>query len=271
MRKYLLFSILLLAVFFAGCSDSSRNSDRTPSKPTINIPSIWPEKDSASTINPENSYDPDPHVHAFGEWSVVSEATCTNPGLKERRCSCGESEYEYTDLAPHTVVTDPAVAATCTAEGKSEGKHCAVCQEILEEQTVLPQISHNYDKRTCTACGLEPDVVVKRIWSEETGKSVKANDTFTFCVEAYFKYRSGSFVVWFKSIDNPNSIACAVTVSDTEQENIYSVTLNIDGNMFPGKWVADWYYIADQYNTYAQNSFTEQEQENLWFIYEPAE
>lgn len=34
------------------------------------------------------------HVHSFGEWTTVKNATCTETGLAERTCSCGEKESE---------------------------------------------------------------------------------------------------------------------------------------------------------------------------------
>lgn len=33
-----------------------------------------------------------PHEHAFGEWTVVKAPTCTETGLEERVCACGEKE-----------------------------------------------------------------------------------------------------------------------------------------------------------------------------------
>ena len=62
-------------------------------------------------------------------------------------------------FAGHTIVTDAAVAATCTATGLSEGSHCSVCGEIIVEQTVTPKAEHTIVTdaavaATCTATGL---------------------------------------------------------------------------------------------------------------------
>ena len=46
----------------------------------------------------------------------------------------------------HTVVIDEAVSATCTESGKTEGKHCSVCNEELVEQTEIPALGHNFIK-----------------------------------------------------------------------------------------------------------------------------
>ena len=42
----------------------------------------------------------------------------------------------------HTIVIDEAVAATCSAEGKTEGKHCSVCNEIIIAQETIEKLPH---------------------------------------------------------------------------------------------------------------------------------
>ena len=52
---------------------------------------------------------------------------------------------------------DAAVAATCTTAGKTEGKHCSVCKEVLVAQTVVDALGHKYESvvtdPTCTTAG----------------------------------------------------------------------------------------------------------------------
>lgn len=44
------------------------------------------------------------HVHAFGDWVVAKEATCTDDGEKERTCKCGEKETSGIEALGHTFV-----------------------------------------------------------------------------------------------------------------------------------------------------------------------
>jgi len=40
----------------------------------------------------------------------------------------------------HTVVTDPAVSATLTTTGLTEGKHCSICGEVIVAQQITPAL-----------------------------------------------------------------------------------------------------------------------------------
>ena len=62
----------------------------------------------------------------------------------------------------HNVVVDPAVPATCTEDGLTEGSHCSVCGEIIVAQQVIPAhhtLSDEWDYdgtnhwKTCSECG----------------------------------------------------------------------------------------------------------------------
>jgi len=115
-----------------------------------------------------------PHTHTFGDWFVTTAATCTAEGSRTRSCECGETETETIPAVGHTEVVDAAVAATCTADGKTEGKHCSVCAQVLTAQEAIPATGHDTQGGTefvwsedhsactlevgCTACGQKQSV-----------------------------------------------------------------------------------------------------------------
>ena len=71
----------------------------------------------------------------------------------------GDQSYYARWSDAHTAVVDAAVPATCTATGLTAGKHCAVCNTVIVEQTTIPANGHTevVDAAvapTCTATGL---------------------------------------------------------------------------------------------------------------------
>ncbi len=61
-------------------------------------------------------------------------------------CStCGEVLVAQTELPPiseHTIITEPAVAATCTTDGNTESSSCSTCGAVLQTATVIPAAGH---------------------------------------------------------------------------------------------------------------------------------
>jgi hypothetical protein len=69
-----------------------------------------------------------------------------------------EASLTVTAAAPHqhTVVIDtPAVAATCTKNGCTEGSHCSTCNAVISKSEVVKATGHNYVLKVCTKCGDE--------------------------------------------------------------------------------------------------------------------
>ena len=100
------------------------------------------------------------HTHSFGDWKVVAEPTCTEEGLRERVCACGEKESEEIEALGHTpseAIKENEVAATCTTSGSyDEVVYCAACGEELSRKTVeVVSLGHDYVKGVCARCGEE--------------------------------------------------------------------------------------------------------------------
>ena len=131
-----------------------------------------------------------PHAHEYGEWTVITQPNCTDDGLQERVCVCGEKETEvipalghsyvatptsatcteqgfttyncsvcghsyiddYVTAVGHNIVTLEGVPATCTTEGMTEGKYCSVCNEVILAQTVIPALGHAFDNDADKEC-----------------------------------------------------------------------------------------------------------------------
>lgn len=55
--------------------------------------------------------------------------------------------YPYWGEANHTLVTDEAVAPTCTDTGLTEGSHCSVCGTVLVEQETIAALGHDPDDK----------------------------------------------------------------------------------------------------------------------------
>ena len=76
--------------------------------------------------------------------SSVTPPTCTEIGYTTHTCSVCEYAYNSDTVAAngHTEVVDAAVPATCTGAGKTEGKHCSVCEAVLVAQEDTPALGH---------------------------------------------------------------------------------------------------------------------------------
>ena len=97
--------------------------------------------------------------HSYVE--TVTAPTCTGDGVKTRICSrCGDTQTESIPATGHKPTVIPAVAATCTAGGKTEGSKCSVCGTILTEQKDVAVLGHAWDggsttrQPTCTEQGV---------------------------------------------------------------------------------------------------------------------
>lgn len=94
---------------------------------------------------------------------AAKTATCTENG-NSAYYTCSGCEDWFADTEGKTVISDKnsvvvkasghketvdaAVAATCTSEGKTEGKSCAVCHQVLVAQEPVPATGHTFGEWT---------------------------------------------------------------------------------------------------------------------------
>ena len=124
-----------------------------------------------------------PHEHSYE--AVVTAPTCTEGGFTTYTCTiCGDSYIaDETAALGHTEEVIPAVAATCTETGLTEGKVCTVCGEITVQQQVVDALGHDFAEGTCTRCGeADPDyvTVIATGWSGYTTWELTSDGKLTF-------------------------------------------------------------------------------------------
>ena len=147
-----------------------------------NEETLGPGDDPIVTPGPDDPNDPgkpeepDVHTHNFGEWEVVTEPTCTQEGLRERVCVCGEKESEEIAALGHTpgeTAKENETVATCTENGSyDEVIYCTVCEEELSRKTVeIDPLGHDYVNGVCSRChdAIATEGLVFELLTAETG------------------------------------------------------------------------------------------------------
>ena len=116
------------------------------------------------------------------------ESSCTAEGYYDSVIYCAvcdeeiKRETKKIEMLPHSEVILPAIEATCTMSGATEGKYCSVCQNVLVEQTFIPAKDHNYIDGTCDVCGaIDPNhyfvMTIPEALVADDGKMVAVSGT----------------------------------------------------------------------------------------------
>ncbi len=84
------------------------------------------------------------HTHIYQP--VVTAPSCTEQGYTTYQCSLCNSSYisDYVNALGHISVVDPAVQATCTGTGLTEGSHCSVCGDVIIAQVSTQKMGHQF-------------------------------------------------------------------------------------------------------------------------------
>ena len=124
----------------------------------------------------------------------------------------------------------PAVDATCTETGLTEGKKCSKCGEILIEQTVIAALGHTFVDGKC-ACGAEdPNYNPETPEAEWTlVTELKDGDRVLIGAPAYGKLLS-ALKVSAGSYYNKGVDYSADNFANVTDDEIFVVTVNADGS-----------------------------------------
>jgi hypothetical protein len=185
--------------------------------------------------------------HTWNNGEVTKPHTCTEDGVKTYTCTvCGETKTEVIPKA-HMEVIDPAVPATCTKTGLTEGKHCSVCGEVLQAQKETPILEDTWDEGkviqaptctqpgsklyTCTVCKHTKTEVIPAT-GHKPGEAVRENETPATC-EAGGQYDEVVYcTVCKEELSRTTKLADATghTPGEAVKENIQKATCTEGGH-----------------------------------------
>ena len=97
------------------------------------------------------------HEHKFGDWRIITAATCEETGSKVRTCKCGEVETQAIETLGHNVSFSKFVFVSC--EESYIENTCGRCYSVIIEHQ--PSRAHSYgswsiqELATCETNGRE--------------------------------------------------------------------------------------------------------------------
>ena len=114
------------------------------------VPSIESVTIGTKTI-PASAYD---YSYTLPEGTGTGVLKIVGKGNYEGEAYATFDVIERSECTHKKLMTIPAVEATCQNKGLTEGKKCAVCGVIVQEQTVVPLQRHNIvpDKAVAATC-----------------------------------------------------------------------------------------------------------------------
>ena len=138
MKKYIVLMLtILLCCALCACEEG----------PGTTLPTSQPAQPTTPTTDPT---EPTEHIHAFGEWTVVMEQTCTERGVEISLCACGEYESRAIAADGHSFSDWVVTKAASCAENGEEARACT-CGET--ETREIEATGHVYSGEvTAPAC-----------------------------------------------------------------------------------------------------------------------
>ena len=141
--------------------------------------------------------------HKWNSGEVTKGATCTEVGEKTYTCTvCNATKKEPIPALNHNLVTDEAVAATCTETGLTAGTHCD--RDGCDYKTgreVIPALDHDWGEWTVTTPPTKDSMGVETHTCKRDTKHVETRDvpklleeTFTYTINRHLMKKDGNEV-----------------------------------------------------------------------------
>ena len=225
---------------------------------------------SCSVCGAEETKTIDALGHDYSEqWTVDEEADCVNDGSKSRHCSRCDAKTDVTviEAKGHTEVVDKAVAATCTADGYTEGKHCSVCNAVIKAQEKIAATGHKYVETVvepsysnrgytlyeCSVCSYsykdnyEEQLIVPAVTGFASDSQTKSSAVLGWdkvsCADGYAVelYTGGKWNEVFRTSD---SSVTSCTVGSLKADSIYTLRIRAFKDTNDGTAYSDYTRLA---------------------------
>ncbi len=175
-------------------------------------------------------------AHSWDGGTTISTPTCTAAGSKKFTCTvCKEAKTDPIPANGHTESIDKAVSPTCTTPGKTEGKHCTVCNTVLVAQKTVAALGHSYSYKatknptisatgtltgTCSKCNGTTTVTLPKLNTTDYTKSTtKAPTCMETGIDSY-KWKTTTY----------GTFAFTATTNALGHSYVYS-NVNVQGHL----------------------------------------
>ncbi len=120
-----------------------------------------PAATTTADIIPETPGESNDTTSSPAPESTSEDITAGSPESSAEETTAGKvttTEAPPETTAPvhtHTPIIDAAIEPTCTTAGKTEGKHCSECNNVIVAQKEIAAIGHSADNNgKCIRCGI---------------------------------------------------------------------------------------------------------------------
>lgn len=144
----ILIFVTALTVLLTSCNFESVLPTDAPNHAEESKPTNSMSSDNATAVGDK---DTDSHVHAWSDWEITVESTCTLSGEESRSCPCGEQETRSLELKEHNYI--PAVTEpTCLTKGYTT--YTCDCGDSYVDNYTFEAPTDSDSDSVCDICGI---------------------------------------------------------------------------------------------------------------------